>query len=236
MLRTAQGRARTVQRLWHALLAAGAFAAGLLSLSLGFADLLATDARQFLEDAGRPDRQVTHIRWKRAADGLRTARHLNPWNADYSADLARLYVWQSWQQVERPTAGEAYARAAAFMYRTSLTQRPSWGYAWAELADTAAAADGMTFEVLTALRLTRRLAPFEEQALRRALWIALPSWSSLNEGMREEVRALARNALRLGVRTRWLGHLAARFNWRGELRDLRRERGIRYAPAVWSSG
>ncbi|MEM7407778.1 MAG: hypothetical protein AAF458_20980 [Pseudomonadota bacterium] len=226
MMRDAQGWARSLRRWLHACGAAIAFSAGLFAVSIGVADLLATDARQFLDDAAHANRGVTHARWQQAVDGLRRARHLNPWNADYTADMARLYIWQSWQQVERPGAAEAYTRAAAHLYRETLARRPSWGYAWAELADTVATTDGISAEVETAVRLSGRLAPYEQQALRRVLWVALPSWPALDADMRDEVRTLVRNALRLNSESAWLTRLAARFDWQQELTRLRQQHDI----------
>lgn len=195
--------------------------AAALSALQGAADLAASDARVLLAGLAEQKVQPDAGQWREAVDGLRLARHLAPWHADYHADLGRLYEWQSWQQLQQPQAARAYRQAALISYREALARRPGWGYVWAQLAHVSLAQRGFNAEVEHALAQAARLAPWELEAQRTLVWMGLSRWTALNEASRQQVKATVKRAWRLRDHRALIVALSAQFGWDEHLREVR---------------
>ena len=196
-------------------------AAAGLALVLGVADLAASNARVLLERIAAGTARPTIEQWDEAVDGLRLARHLVPWNADYRADLGRLYEWQGWQQLRRPEAARAYRRAAIVSYRSALARRPGWGYVWAQLAHVRLTLHGFDAEVEYAIERAAQLAPWEREAQRTLIWMGLSRWQALGQRSQSLVRDTVARAWQMGDLRPTIVLLAEQFRWERELATIR---------------
>lgn len=212
-------------RIGAVLLAAALVAAGSLSALLGIADLRAVDARQFLGAIQRDHRGGGRANlpawWILGVDGLRIARHLIPANADYAADLARMYEYQSWQQIHNASAAAQYQQAAVVTYEQVLQNRPGWGYAWSELALARARLFGVDDKVHEALLNATEAAPWERHAQRKIVWLGMSRWGDLSYSTRQLVRETVVRAWTIGNDRAGIRRQARQFGWQQELDRLK---------------
>ena len=141
---------------------------------------------------------MTPQRWQQAFDRLYQARALDPLNARYTAELGRHYAWLAWRSSGVPDAARSYRRRSQSAYAASIGQRPSWGYAWANYAESrllqGAADEGTRF----ALERSLSLAPWETRTQLKSLLVAFSIWPDLSESQREKTVAALDRALKAG--------------------------------------
>ncbi|NKC13374.1 MAG: hypothetical protein GKR94_14625 [Gammaproteobacteria bacterium] len=190
----------------------------LWSLAWGIADLSAQPAKNFLRDLHDYRAEVSAEQWSQAIAGLDTAIRTNPLSAHYKAERARLLEWRSWNGDIDSKRSLRWRAAAVAEFRRAIASRPTWGIAWAELAQCAALLDGLTAEVRAALERSVELAPWDRAVQRKILWIGLLTFNELDEKSRATVRGVARNILRLNQDVRLLEALSAQYGWDAELR------------------
>ena len=132
-----------------------------------------------------PDHQ--HRRELLVRMGRATAVH--PLDAQPRMELGRFFAWHA----ARHRAGSAravfYSGLAADRFAEAVLARPTWGYAWALLAEQWAASGQTDTRIALALRRAIALSPFEPGAQLKALWLGLGRWSALDETLRTELTA-----------------------------------------------
>ena len=101
-----------------------------------------------------------------------------------------------------------------------MRRRPTWGYAWSNLAEASLYAGDRPDLTLVALDRAMALAPFEPDTQRKALLVGFLMWDHLGEPRRSAVRAAIRRAKESGVRADELIRLAVQSNRTGELAEL----------------
>lgn len=203
-------------------LACVSFALASWALAWALADLQAGAARTFIRDVAIRGRSSAPGQFGAAARALRFALHANPLNADYAVTLGRLNQWQAWQQPAKADAA-AYRRAAIFRYRQGLNLRPSWGSAWAELAEAEVLLNGLTRESRHALRRAGALGRFEVDAQRKVLWMGMSNWQSLDDVEKNVVRDVAVARVLIDDPFNELAAMADRYGWGEELAAVRRQ-------------
>ena len=162
---------------------------------------------------------------------------VSPWGQDIgSADLAyeTAGLLSMGPQYELPPdvgSPSVTAREAALhYYRQALLLRPSWGTAWARLAQVKASLGQVDSELEQAIALARRLAPYEREAVSMSLQAAMISWPALSPAARSLLWTMVDQALAGNLRrqvVQWSlsyglsDYVAARLTPE-EARDLRR--------------
>lgn len=176
-------------------------------LALAVTELGAASAGLFLEEVVKDGRSRRPADFGALLDTVRRAHHVNPLSADHLATLARLHAWQAWQQPAARDAA-AYRRASVVRFRQTVRRRPTWGSAWAELAEGSALVQGYSAEARHALRRAARLGPFEPGVQTKVVWLGVLAWPSLSSEERALVRAAAERARRIGTDLRAVARLA----------------------------
>lgn len=176
--------------------AAGCFAAAVLALAWSWADLTVSAARA-PENPKRLAR-MTPERWRNAFDRLYQARALDPLNGRYAAELGRHHAWLAWRSGGVPEAARSYRQRSRAAYAEAISHRPSWGYAWANYAETLLLEGDAGSRTALALERALALAPWETRTQLKSLLVAFSIWDALSEGQRAETVATLRRALLIG--------------------------------------
>lgn len=179
-----------------AITAAACFSAAVLALAWSWADLTVSATRA----PERPKRlaQMTPERWGEAFKRLRQAQALAPLNANYAAELGRHYAWLAWKSGGVVDASRSYRRRSRAAYADSIRYRPTWGYAWANYAESNILAGVVSEDTIFALDRAVKLAPWETKTQLKSLLVGFSIWDDLNEHQRMEITATLRRALLVG--------------------------------------
>lgn len=207
-------------RLLAASAASLLFSLAVLAFARGAADLASVPARVSLSAWEERHHAGSDADWQRAYDGLTFASSVSPLNADYDADLGRLMEWRAWRHPPGSAQHSQFRRAAARFYGEAVRRRPSWGFAWAHLAENRLLLGLADEDYRRALDNAIRLAPWEPGVQHKVARMGMASWRSLPESQREAVRATVRRALDLAVHSDEIVRLAAHYDWTEELRPL----------------
>jgi hypothetical protein len=173
--------------------AAGCFAAAVLALAWSWADLTVSVARA--PENPKSLSKMTPHRWRQAFDRLYRARALDPLNARYAAELGRHYAWLAWRSGGVAEAALAYRRLSRAAYVESVSRRPSWGYAWANYAESRLLQGAAEEGTRRALERAMLLAPLETKTQLKSLLVAFSTWDRLSESQRVMTAGSLRRAL-----------------------------------------
>ena len=168
--------------------------AGLLSATLGAADLLAGEAMRAISSwraaSRHPDAGPA---WERAQRQIDRALRLVPYHPELLNERARVDEWRSRQQSVSVDAAHDLVRSALLRYRDSLRLRPGWAYTWGNVALVKYRLDEIDAEFSNSLRRTAAYGAWEPAVQRAALSAGLAAWPRLDEPDRLVVeRTLAR--------------------------------------------
>lgn len=192
----------------------------------GWAELLVAGPRQAMarwEQSGVVDDGDD---WARAWTRLERARRLNPYSADYTADLGRLHEWRAFQQRLSPQDAHAQRQLATSYYQSTLRLRPTWGMAWARLAYSNAAQTGsMNGKSFAALEKAVEFAPWESDVQRTVIWLGITRWDEMPKQLQDQVKGMVRRVLETKTLSgpgldEFILDLAARHGWQDQLRPM----------------
>lgn len=141
---------------------------------------------------------MTPQRWQQAFDRLYQARALDPRNARYTAELGRHYAWLAWRSGGVPDAARSYRGRSRAAYATTIGHRPSWGYAWANYAESRLLEGAADERTRFALERALALAPWETRTQLKSLLVAFSIWEDLSESQREKTVASLDRAIKAG--------------------------------------
>ncbi len=193
----------------------------------GWADLRALGPRQAMAGWERQGYVDDGYDWEGAVTRVESARGLNPVSADYVMELARLYEWRAFQQRLTPELAQAHRVRAMTYYQEALRLRPSWGAAWAELAQSRVLSDKGMDETLAALERATVFGPWDSEVHRRVIWIGISRWERLPDGARRQVRQVIQRALEIDTTLQapyfidvFIVETAVHYGWHDQLRGL----------------
>lgn len=143
--------------------------------------------RQYQEwtQAGAPSLEE----WSNTQTELENAKRLNPNDANYYQLEGILHEWRLYtvgtsdSQIEQV----AFLQLAADAYRISVSLRPAWPYAWAQLARQKSFLGQIDEEFDLALERATTLGAWEQQVHQIINEIGLLRWENLNTASRAAV-------------------------------------------------
>ena len=141
---------------------------------------------------------MTPQRWQQAFDRLYQARALDPLNAHYAAELGRHYAWLAWRSGGVADAARSYRHRSGAAYAEAIGHRPSWGYAWANYAESRLLQGAADERAQFALERALALAPWETRTQLKSLLVAFSIWEYLSETQRAMTVAALDRALKAG--------------------------------------
>ena len=158
--------------------------------------------------------------WTLAYRRLGLSRRLNPLNADHSADLGHLAEWRSWSLPPAdPRRLELLAEARRF-HSEAVGKRPSWGFAWARLAENRMLSGLVDDDFVASLDNAMRLAPWEPGVQRKVAWMGMAAWDGLPAATRRAVEESIRRSVILELHPEELVRLALQYDWLERLRPM----------------
>jgi tetratricopeptide (TPR) repeat protein len=212
----------TTRRATAAIVASVSFSLSGVALIFGITDLASSSANMWMRSWETQGYVSNLAQWSAAYSRISLARRLNPLSADHSADLGRLMDWQSLQQSSEGALSMLYRERASRFYREAIEKRPSWGYAWANYAQSQLLLGNREEEVLPALEKAIVLAPWEPQVQRKVAWIGIASWDRLPGRLRAMFEESIRRTVETDSSLVYIARLAIQFNWVDHLIPLLR--------------
>ena len=186
-----------LQRAIAAAVAAACLALALWAALNGTAHLGATVARDQLAAWEKTATLPGPDPWRQAYRRIQLSRWLDPLQADYPADLARLHMWQGLAFPVGSRESTAHRRYAAAYYREALGKRPTWALAWISFAENRVMLSGWDPTARYALVRANQAAPWEPGVQMRTIWLGLAMWDLLSEELRAETTAAVRRSIAL---------------------------------------
>ncbi len=178
-----------------------------------FAAALHGDAvEQHLSDWQDGESRPQPAAWQEAWRQIGIARLLNPLNPDYIESRARLrQVWLANNSVAPEYRTELLAQIVSD-YRLVVKWRPTWPYAWSNLAVAKAAADEYDSELFKAISRAVSLGPWEPRVQLQMARLGMRYDQQLNGETRRIIsdniqRGLGREYRRLFVAAQEFGRL-----------------------------
>lgn len=172
-------------------------AAILFGISWSWADYQSARANYIVASWQRGDK-VTETDWQRAHNHISSALFFRPGNAAYLEDMAELHHWRSAQKGITAAELDQNLEQSLRFYRSAITERPLWPYAWGNLALIKAQLRLWDGEFETALQRAQELGPWEPGVQLAVHEAGLISWRQLNMSARQLVLNNFKNSFRAG--------------------------------------
>lgn len=193
-----------------------------LAVGLSIAELATVSARGWMLQWEERRQVGDSGDWNTAYERLSLAHRVNPLNADYSADLGRLMEWRAWRRVLNGEESGPDREEAGRFYRQALGKRPSWGFAWAHLAENRLLAGYRDSVFLEALDNAMRLGAWEPLVQRKVAWMGMATWGDLPPELRRPVEESVRRAVDMESGLEDIVRLAVQYGWTDRLIPMMR--------------
>ena len=193
-----------------------------MALALGVANLASVSTHAWMREWEERRLVGEPKDWNTAYQRLELARHLNPLNADYSANLGRLMEWQAWRHLPESAESMKYRARSSQFYAAAIRKRPSWGFAWAHYAENRLLSGNRDSKFMTALKNAVLLAPWEPGVQRKVAWMGMATWSEQPAVMRRLVEESIDRTVKMGGNLEELARLAIQYDWLDRLRPMMR--------------
>ena len=176
----------------RAILLAGALICGCLfvaALSLVFSDLAMMRPSKVIAAWERGEPMPDHRRRRELLARMGRAIAVNPMDAQKRMELGRFFAWHAARHRAGSERAVFYSELAADRFAEAVLARPTWGFAWALLAEQWAMSGQPQEQVLHALMRAVRLSPREPGVQLKSLWLGLGMWDALDDNLRAQLRA-----------------------------------------------
>ncbi len=158
--------------------------------------------------------------WTRIVERIEAAHAANPYAATYSADLGRIYEWRAVDLPLWSKEAYAYRETAISHYREAAELSPSWGFAWAHLAQVKVLNRQLDQEMLHALEKAMVFSPWEPGTQRKVIHIGIALWKHLPTPLHDQLIRSVQRALQENNAPTSIISLAQGYGWLDHLRPL----------------
>ena len=162
----------------------------------GYAEILVITPRHNIshwEKTGSIDNpQAAKESWGR----LQKAIILNSSNAEFYMDLARLAtLLANAAKLASPDKNQFQDQAINNL-KLTLSKRPTWGLAWAKLAQAYANDSKHTSDFIQALERAIYFEPYSELSQQHIIPLGIAHWGMLPDSLKKDLRGMVKDALR----------------------------------------
>ena len=164
--------------------------------------------------------RVDPKKWRAAYARLQRVRRVMPLNADLSAELGRMHMWQALAFSPSSPASKSHRAFAIAYYREAMHNRPTWALGWTNLAENSILLNGLDSRSEHALRLAAALVPWEPGVQQQVIWLGLSLWDLLSPEVRDTVRDLVGRSVAIDNDIPRTVRLAHQFGWASYLRPM----------------
>lgn len=168
----------------------------IFSASAGVANLYAEKSRGHISAWEKDGIVSSESSWKEANGKMKVATSLAPFDADYSFDMGRLYEWDALRHEIWEKKAKDSRSVAIEWYKRAITGRPSFGLAWANLAQSKVLNQEIDDETIGALELAMIYGPWEPVLQQKVIWVGMAIWFQLPEPLKSKLTVSISRALR----------------------------------------
>ncbi|NOY62307.1 MAG: hypothetical protein GXP10_03975 [Gammaproteobacteria bacterium] len=152
---------------------------------------------------------------------MQAALKLNGDNAELYMLLARLNMLQANMAQTASQNKVHHQNQTIENLKRALIERPSWGFAWAKLAQAYAADPKQTSSLVYALERALHFAAYEKLSQQQIIPLAIAQWDILPDSIKDQTRTTIQHALRYQPRIiALIATTAVAHNWEDELTPL----------------
>lgn len=191
------------------------------SVYWAWADLVAGGPRALMEEAADTRIPLQSKNWSAPYDLLDRSLSSRPWDASLRYEAGRMAWWQGLHVAGEPEKRAKWLAIASQHLEAALLERPTWGKAWAELANVYLQ-QGDYLKSRIALLNAMALEPYEGPTQWMVLWTGFAIWPMLLSDDRAQFLYIARNALQNNMYN-WVLEPAVDYGREDELRGLIRD-------------
>ena len=213
----------------HALIRNQLFAAGLalasaclavFSAARLFGELSAMAPRKAMQQWAQDGQLGSHLKRQKYLSRLLMSVRVAPWNADRRMDLARFYTWHMHQAPNQSEQHRIYAQRTQRRILEALRQRPSWGFAWAALAENSVISGKYDPVINDFMEGALRYGPFEPGTLKKVILVGMLHWREFPQPIRSAILAAVTRSLNIDDDPTDLIRLAFTLHWQEYLLPL----------------
>lgn len=191
----------------------------------GYAEILTIipkhNIKQWENRQEKPDIAFNQKNIEATKDRLINAISLNRNNAEFYMSLAQLNVLQADLIALSEQEKISYQTQAINNFKLAISKRPSWGLAWAKLAQAYANEPKQSSEFIQALERALYFEPYEKLNQQHIIPLAITQWTTLPDPIKERTSAIIQHALRYQPK---IIHLtvstAIKYDWEEKLAPL----------------
>lgn len=180
--------------LTRLLLATACVACAAISARWAWSDLVAVGPRSLMEEVADKRVPLKSRDWITPYRLIESSLGARPWDENLRFEAGRLAWWQALHVERDPQARSRWLGWSAEHLQAAVTGRPTWGLAWAELANVYLQ-QGDYLRARSALLKAMALEPNEGPTQWMMLWTGFAIWPMLLSDDRAQLLAIASNAL-----------------------------------------
>ncbi len=187
------------------------------------ADLNAVRGQRVLQQWESGQASFSRDAWDRARDRLLRASRLNRVNAQYRADLGRLFEFHARQFAAESVRARELRHEELRHLRSAAELRPAWAPVWAEIATTKALMQpyDLDQEFFHALERAMDFGVWEAQVQYKVIWAGMVSWNQLHSTLQDRLKAIVLRVLEHNwPDSLYAIEVAVQTGWESQLRPL----------------
>ena len=165
-------------------------------------------------------RMGSHSQRQALLSRLLMSLHVSPWSADRHMDLARFYTWHMHGLPRQSSQHQIYAQRTQQQILEAVRRRPSWGFAWAALAENSVVAGQYDPAVNNFIEQALRYGSFEPGTLRKVSLLGMIHWKEFPQPLRHKILMAVTQALKIDSHPTSLIRLAFSLQWQDQLWPL----------------
>lgn len=189
-----------------------------VSIQWAWAEFIAIGPRSLMEEAADSSIQLKDRDWLAPYSLITSSLSAKPADASLQYEAGRLAWWQGLHVAGAPEERLDWLAQSVGHLQQSVARRPTWGRAWAELANVYLQ-QGDYLQSRSALLKAMALEPYEGPTQWMMLWTGFAIWPMLLPDDREQFLRIADNALGNNMYN-WVIDPAVEYRREDVLRDL----------------
>jgi hypothetical protein len=158
--------------------------------------------------------------WKNAHRSLELANRINPGNPNIMLGMASIYEWRAMQSPIWTSYARDYRTKSVNKYRQVLKNRPTWGIAWASLAQNKFLLQEVDHEMWSSMSNAIKYAPWEIAVQRKIIWLGIATWKISPQDLKVQVKKIIIGGLRNPYLRDFVLKTVVQYQWQENLKLL----------------
>ena len=185
-----------------------------------FAELSAMGPKKTMQQWAIDGQFGSHAARQKVLSRLLMSLRVSPWNADHHMELARFYTWHMHRTSKQTSQHKIFQNRSQQQILQAIPLRPSWGLAWATLAENSLVSGQYSPTVNQFIELALQYGQYEPGTLNKVSLLGMLHWQELPKSMQEKVQSAIVRALKIQNHHTNLIRLAFSLHWQEHLYPL----------------